>query len=85
MDAVYAFAQALHSAWLDLCRGKKRVCKELKELDGGHFYKHYLLKVNFTGKKISFDFFISAIESSWQAHSGFLNCTNRLSEIFIHH
>lgn len=49
VDAVYAFAQALHSAWLDLCRGKKRVCKELKELDGGHFYKHYLLKVNFTG------------------------------------
>lgn len=57
VDAVYAFAQALHSAWLDLCRGKKRVCKELKELDGGHFYKHYLLKVNFTGKLILLDHF----------------------------
>ena len=49
VDAVYAFAEALHSAWLDLCRGKKRVCKELKEMDGGEFYKDYLLNVNFTG------------------------------------
>ena len=50
VDAVYAFAEALHAAWLDLCRSKDRVCKELKELDGGVFYKNYLLKVNFTGK-----------------------------------
>lgn len=49
VDAVYAFAEAIHSAWLDLCRGKKRVCKEIKEMDGGEFYKNYLLKVNFTG------------------------------------
>lgn len=51
VDAVYAFAEALHAAWLDLCRSKDRVCKELKELDGGVFYKNYLLKVNFTGKE----------------------------------
>ena len=50
VDAVYAFAHALHAAWLDLCRGKQRVCKELKELDGGTFYSKYLLKINFTGK-----------------------------------
>ena len=50
VDAVYAFAEALHAAWLDLCRGKQRVCKELKEMDGGLFYQKYLLKVNFTGK-----------------------------------
>lgn len=50
VDAVYAFAEALHAAWIDLCRGKQRVCKELKEMDGGEFYKKYLLKVNFTGE-----------------------------------
>lgn len=50
VDAVYAFAEALHTAWLDLCRGKERVCKELKEMDGAQFYKKYLLKVNFSGE-----------------------------------
>ena len=69
VDAVYAFAEALHAAWLDLCRSKDRVCKELKELDGGVFYKNYLLKVNFTGEmyfnlfyilhSIAFVFFLS--------------------------
>lgn len=54
VDAVYAFAQALHAAWIDLCRGKQRVCKELKEMDGGEFYKKYLLKVNFTGESSLF-------------------------------
>ena len=52
VDAVYAFAEALHASWLDLCRGKERVCKELKEMDGAEFYKKYLLKVNFSGKNI---------------------------------
>lgn len=50
VDAVYAFAEALHASWLDLCRNKDRVCKELKEMDGAEFYRKYLLKVNFSGE-----------------------------------
>ncbi|KAI1290802.1 Metabotropic glutamate receptor [Halotydeus destructor] len=39
-------------------RHHSSVCKKLKELDGGHFYKNYLLEVNFTdiaGSMVRFD------------------------------
>lgn len=57
VDAVYAFAHALHKAWTQKCRSPSahrnnghRVCRELKELDGGDFYKNYLLNVDFIGE-----------------------------------
>lgn len=50
IDAVYAFAHAIHNAWLALCSGKGTICSELKELDPELFYKQYLLNVAFTGK-----------------------------------
>jgi metabotropic glutamate receptor 2/3 len=54
VDAVYAFAHALHNAWLDLCSdmGLENYCPALKELDGESFYKKYLLNVSFTGNMI---------------------------------
>jgi hypothetical protein len=75
VDAVYAFAEALHAAWLDLCRGKQRVCKELKEMDGGEFYKKYLLKVNFTGKLTNFN--ISPSYSRFDSASCFKSSPQR--------
>ncbi|RWS06043.1 metabotropic glutamate receptor-like protein, partial [Dinothrombium tinctorium] len=48
IDAVYAFAHALHNAWKDKCFEVSEICKELKEMDGGDFYKYYLLNVSFT-------------------------------------
>ena len=52
VDAVYAFAHALHNAWLDLCSGMENYCPALKELDGETFYKKYLLNVSFTGRPV---------------------------------
>ena len=50
VDAVYAFAHALHAAWSDLCAGRPAAaCLPLKQLDGRTFYSRYLLRVNFTG------------------------------------
>ncbi|RWS30089.1 metabotropic glutamate receptor-like protein [Leptotrombidium deliense] len=50
VDAVYAFAHALHNAWKDKCSPGSQICKELKDMDGGDFYKYYLLNVSFIGK-----------------------------------
>ena len=66
VDAVYAFAHALHAAWQRRCHqgqsyfGRERnghigpVCKDLKELDGGDFYKLFLLNVDFMGKLVQY-------------------------------
>lgn len=51
IDAVYAFAHAIHNAWNDLCNSINTICPELKQLDPLIFYKKYLLNVRFKGKK----------------------------------
>ncbi len=33
----------------DLCPSYKGICPAMKNVDGGEFYKKYLLKVSFTG------------------------------------
>jgi hypothetical protein len=33
----------------DLCPSYKGICPAMKTVDGGEFYKKYLLKVSFTG------------------------------------
>ena len=50
VDAVYAFAHALNTAWERLCSPDEGYCDALKALDGAQFYRDYLLKVSFTGK-----------------------------------
>ena len=50
VDAVYAFAFALHNAWLDKCNGEGKICNALRDLDGGEFYNKYLLNVSFRGE-----------------------------------
>ncbi|XP_067129619.1 metabotropic glutamate receptor [Centruroides vittatus] len=48
VDAVYAFAHALHAVWTKLCKPRNEsYCSEMEELDGGILYKDYLLKVSF--------------------------------------
>jgi hypothetical protein len=34
----------------DLCPNYKGICPAMKNVDGGEFYKKYLLKVSFTGE-----------------------------------
>ena len=51
VDAVYAFAHALHNAWLEKCGGRGKICTALREMDGGEFYNKYLLNVSFLGKR----------------------------------
>uniref|UniRef100_T1L4Q2 G-protein coupled receptors family 3 profile domain-containing protein n=1 Tax=Tetranychus urticae TaxID=32264 RepID=T1L4Q2_TETUR len=68
IDAVYAFAHAIHNAWLTLCSGKGTICPELRELDPEVFYKHYLLNVAFTeingnnldGSLVNFSFILNS-------------------------
>lgn len=52
IDAVFAFANALHNLYEDVCAGypKKGVCPAMTQYDGGDFYKNYLLNVSFVGK-----------------------------------
>lgn len=61
VDAVYAFAYALHNLHYDLCVKSKEesqqemyrqrgVCHEMINYDGFEFYKNYLLNVSFIGK-----------------------------------
>ena len=52
IDAVYAFANALQSLKNDLCPRAKGMCQQMKMVDGGYFYKNYLLKTSFIGKCI---------------------------------
>ncbi|XP_013776181.2 metabotropic glutamate receptor-like, partial [Limulus polyphemus] len=48
VDAVYAIAYALHRVWEDLCAPYgKGYCVEMREIDGGTFYRDYLLNVSF--------------------------------------
>ena len=64
VDAVYAFAHALHAAWLDACPSRSRACGlSWAQMDGAHFYRDYLLRVNFTGE-CSSCFFACATRSS---------------------
>ena len=51
IDAVYAFAHALDALKKDICPRYKGVCDAMTWYDGGEFYKKYLLKVDFNGKK----------------------------------
>ena len=51
VDAVYAFAHALHNAWLDKCNGEGKICNALRDMDGGEFYNNYLLNVSFRGER----------------------------------
>ncbi|XP_044256877.1 metabotropic glutamate receptor [Tribolium madens] len=60
VDAVYAFALALHNLYRDLCKDyrKSGVCPAMTQYDGGDFYKKYLLNVSFTdlaGSPVKFD------------------------------
>ena len=50
IDAVYAFAFALQAMKDDLCPYYKGVCPAMKVVDGGVFYKKYLLQVSFVGE-----------------------------------
>lgn len=54
VDAVYAFALALHNLYEDLCKNYKKlgVCPAMTQYDGGEFYKKYLLNVSFAGKLV---------------------------------
>jgi metabotropic glutamate receptor 3 len=52
VDAVYAFAYALHNLHRDLCRPKDKVCPAMAAYDGGDFYRNYLLNVSFRGRQI---------------------------------
>ena len=50
IDAVYAFANALQSLKNDLCPRAQGMCQQMKMVDGGYFYKNYLLKTSFIGE-----------------------------------
>ena len=50
IDAVYAFAYALQKLKQDLCPNSVGICDQMKAVDGGKFYKKYLLKTSFTGE-----------------------------------
>ncbi len=52
IDGVYAFAYALDALKKDVCPTWRGICPAMTHYDGGEFYKNYLLKVDFTGKKI---------------------------------
>ncbi|XP_043674071.1 metabotropic glutamate receptor [Vespula pensylvanica] len=57
VDAVYAFALALHNLQRDLC-GKTGVCPAMANYDRGAFYRNYLLNVSFkdsAGSEVKFD------------------------------
>lgn len=56
VDAVYAFALALHNLQRDLCGKTQSLCPAMINYDKGTFYKKYLLNVSFTGKKIFISF-----------------------------
>ena len=50
IDAVYAFAFALQKLKKDVCPRHRGVCQRMKSVDGGSFYKDYLLKTSFIGE-----------------------------------
>ncbi|PBC32700.1 Metabotropic glutamate receptor [Apis cerana cerana] len=50
VDAVYAFALALHNLQRDVCSKLEGLCPSMANYDRGVFYRNYLLNVSFTGK-----------------------------------
>lgn len=50
VDAVYAFALALHNLQKDVCSKLKGLCPSMANYDRGVFYRNYLLNVSFIGK-----------------------------------
>ncbi|XP_051164141.1 metabotropic glutamate receptor [Leptopilina boulardi] len=58
VDAVYAFALALHNLQKDICKRSVGLCNEMITYDRGQFYKKYLLNVSFiddAGSEVKFD------------------------------
>lgn len=58
VDAVYAFALALHNLQKDVCSKLKGLCPSMANYDRGVFYKNYLLNVSFidaAGSEVKFD------------------------------
>ncbi|XP_050497370.1 metabotropic glutamate receptor-like [Diabrotica virgifera virgifera] len=60
VDAVYAFALALHNLHEDICKdyNQSGICPAMVQYDGGEFYKKYLLNMSFTdlaGSPVKFD------------------------------
>ena len=49
VDAVYAFALALHNLQKDICQKDEGLCNEMITYDKGEFYRKYLLNVSFKG------------------------------------
>lgn len=50
VDAVYAFALALHNLRRDVCGRSEGLCPSMANYDRGAFYRNYLLNVSFEGK-----------------------------------
>lgn len=50
VDAVYAFAHAMHALHQDVCRGRPGTCPAMLAYDGGDFYVNYILNVSFIGE-----------------------------------
>lgn len=50
IDAVYAMAHALNNMHHDICPGTRRLCSEMKKIDGHMLYNRYILNVSFLGK-----------------------------------
>ncbi|CAL7940399.1 unnamed protein product [Xylocopa violacea] len=58
VDAVYAFALALHHLQRDACGKNEGLCPTMANYDRGAFYRNYLLNVSFTdaaGSEVKFD------------------------------
>ncbi|XP_053982545.1 metabotropic glutamate receptor isoform X1 [Hylaeus volcanicus] len=58
VDAVYAFALALHNLQRDVCTKNGGLCASMAHYDRGAFYRNYLLNVAFTdsaGSEVKFD------------------------------
>ena len=62
IDAVYAFAFALQKLKKDVCPRHRGVCQRMKSVDGGSFYKDYLLKTSFIGEYFSIPLCLSISE-----------------------
>ena len=50
VDAVYAFALALHNLQRDVCTKTSGLCAAMANYDRALFYRNYLLNVSFTGE-----------------------------------
>ncbi|XP_078046873.1 metabotropic glutamate receptor-like [Augochlora pura] len=50
VDAVYAFALALHNLQKDSCAKREGLCNSMAAYDRGSFYRNYLLNVSFIGE-----------------------------------